>query len=430
MTSQPSSLAWLQRLRWLAICGQAATLAVAGGFLKLPIPWIPFALIFGTTVFTNIVLRSLPPETQQSERTAASVLFLDVILLTMLLRWSGGPENPFSILYLLHVVLAAVLLPPRWAGAMAAVSSALFASLFYPVPPAMPSHAAMHHTGPMSAHLVGMWAAFSIVAAISAYCVTRIADELRAREREHAGFLLNQHRLASLTTLAAGAAHELATPLGTLTVVVHEYRRRNLATLSEQAWREDLQLMEEQLKRCRDIIANMRGYSGELIGEEAELHDVRTILDLLSARAREQFGERVVVEPSMSGRVNVRLHSVVRSLISLVKNGVEATDGAATVRVSSSLEFDHWMVRIHDSGPVIPPDILLHFGDPFYTTKSARSGMGLGVFLARLTAESHAGSLTFESVPAQGTCVSFVLPLARAAEAPLLASCGGYVSRS
>ncbi|HWZ88059.1 MAG TPA: histidine kinase dimerization/phospho-acceptor domain-containing protein, partial [Polyangiaceae bacterium] len=269
-TAPKIGLAWLLRLRWLAIFGQLTITGLAVLVLGISLPLGLVLALIGFTALSNFALTFWLRSGEPSSRALFAVLVLDILILTGLLLSAGGASNPFSVFYLVHVALSALLLPPRRAWLVTALTSLAFALLFV-----LPSHVidphAMHMLhGASSFHLQGMWLAYSLAAGFVVHFVSRVASSLQAREREL--FELQRsaartEKLASLSTLAAGAAHELGTPLGTIALVAKELERglaqgREPAELSE-----DARLIRQEVERCRDILQRMAANAGESAGE-------------------------------------------------------------------------------------------------------------------------------------------------------------------
>jgi two-component system sensor histidine kinase RegB len=299
-----ATLPWLVRLRWLALIGQVIALSAARFVFELDVVWAGMMSVIGVTFVSNAALWSFarrnPAETATS-LVMGSVLALDTVLLTLLLASSGGAMNPFSVLYLVHITLSAVVLSARWTTAIAALSAVGFGSLF--LTPQDPH--ALHHAGSLAQHLRGMWMAFVLATGLTAFFVGRIADAIR-RQREAIANLRaeneRQARLASLTTLAAGAAHELGTPLGTIAVAAHEAAAVAARLPGAAAVMEDLQLIELEIERCRRILTQMAAKAADSTDEASTLtlddlvREIRAQLDGGDARRLE-----VRVRPSGSG---------------------------------------------------------------------------------------------------------------------------------
>jgi two-component system sensor histidine kinase RegB len=220
------TLTWLVRLRWGFFFAQAAPIVVARYVLAVDVPIGALAVVVAAAGVSNFALGAWAKNQPDPSDAALGVVFaLDTLLLTALLYFSGGPANPFSAFYLVHVTIAAVVLGMRWAAVVVLLSVLSYATLFFAHVnvPAM-EHA--HHSGTaFSVHLQGMWVALTIAASLIAYFVTRVSGALRAREAEllrTQELAARNEKLASLSTLAAGAAHELGSPLGTIAIAAKE----------------------------------------------------------------------------------------------------------------------------------------------------------------------------------------------------------------
>ena len=213
---------WLARLRWGALAIVAASLVVADRALDVQLPWAPMWTLVALGAASNVWLISR----KGVDGHLGAYLVLDVLLLTALLHFSGGPTNPFSIIYVVYIAMSAVMLAPRWTWAIAALSVASFAALFVLHGPSEHLGHGGHGDG-FQAHLYGMFIALVLAVALITYFVSQLSLELRRRERALAEAEERSHRwgqLASIANLAAGAAHELGTPLGTIAVAANEIR--------------------------------------------------------------------------------------------------------------------------------------------------------------------------------------------------------------
>ena len=408
------TVAWLVRLRWGAVLGQTATIAVAIFGLDLQLPIFPLALLVGVTVVSNGLLAArLRMVDDVSTRTIGLVLAADVFVLSGLLYCSGGPSNPFSVMYLVHVTLAALVLGVRWAGAMVALSAVLYAALFFwHVPVAELSHAHHHGPSPFSVHLQGMWIAFTIAASLIAYFVARVAGALRARENELArarAMAARSEKLASLTTLAAGAAHELGTPLGTIAIASKELERTIRSNADEAI--DDARLIRTEVERCRAIVRRMAAQAGETMGEIPRLTTSEEIFRACIDRLGRDASENVVVEASDGVPFSCPTEGTIQVLLSLVQNARWAVRAAGgKVVLSSTFTPERVRLVVTDDGVGIAEDVLSRIGEPFVTTKPPGEGMGLGLFLARTFAERWGGSFALESSNGQGTTATLELP--------------------
>jgi two-component system sensor histidine kinase RegB len=199
---------------------------------------------------------------------AAGVLVLDTLFLTALLALTGGPANPFAALYVLHVTLAVVVLGSGWGWSILVLSGGCYAALFL-------AHNAIPGLNDVTSaewwlHLRGMWLSFVVAGSVIAYFVSRISSELNTREQELAFIqaqMARNEKLSSLSTLAAGAAHELGTPLATIAVVAKELERSATRLDPSGTVAEDARLIREECERCRGILVQMSAKAGETVGE-------------------------------------------------------------------------------------------------------------------------------------------------------------------
>jgi two-component system sensor histidine kinase RegB len=414
----PPNMAWLVRLRWMAAFIQALAVLVVSHWIDGSISTGSLWLVIAVTALTNIGLGIwLRRKPRIEEWMLAAVMALDFFLLTALLYLSGGPSNPFTVLYLVNIALAAVVLEARYAWALSVLSTACFAALFL-LPPAngalnhdMAMHQGMHHgmhqggDAPMSLHLRGMWVAFFLAATVITYFVTRVTRDLalqRAAAAQARNRALRSERLAALATLAAGAAHELATPLGTIAVVAKELERE-LSGLGTAA---DARLIREEVDRCKEILSQMASDAGESAGEAFAPTNLHALVDM----ALEAVSERERVHVSIEGNADVHVppRAWARALRGLVRNALQASDQVVEVLVSTGPE--RVEIKIVDRGSGMSDELLARVGEPFFTTKEPGRGMGLGVFLARALAERLGGSLELTSALKRGTTVRVVLP--------------------
>jgi two-component system sensor histidine kinase RegB len=342
------------------------------------------------------------------------ILGLDVLLLTGLLYGSGGAANPFTAIYLVHITLAAVVMRGLWAWALGALSIAGFGILFiWNVHIHSLSH--MNHGGGdgISLHLVGMWVAFAITAALIAAFVGLVTEALRQRDEELTALRdlsARQSRLAALTTLAAGVAHELGTPLGTIAVAAKELQRtaEDLGLMGS-AIADDAALIREEVGRCRRILDQMADPSGATLGEAFQtLAWSELEADLIEGLAQEDRARLGFEWPVPAGPLPRR--GLVRALRAVLTNALDATARPGAVRLAVSAEQGSWHFEITDEGTGIVPEVLARVGEPFFSTKPTGAGMGLGLFLARTFAEQLGGELRVDSVPGQGTRVQMHWP--------------------
>jgi two-component system sensor histidine kinase RegB len=345
----------------------------------------------------------------------AWMFVLDTLALTAILLLTGGPTNPFTLLYLVNITLSATILNQRQTWAIGALASLCFGLLFWKYRPIAALE--MHHMGTgVNLHLIGMWAAFAIASLLVAMFSGKISALLRQNEesllrmQEELG---RKDRLASLVTLAAGAAHELSTPLGTIAIVANDLERYATATLRDSAVAEDSRLIRTEVDRCSAILRRLSMEGAEPAGEAFE----NVAADELLGAARHAFAARpdLVVEASEDSRrvvLKVPRHAVEQALVALVKNAVEAGVPGSPVSLQASREDRVVRFEVRDRGEGMSLETLRHAGEPFFTTKEPGKGMGLGIFLVRTLADRLGGRLTYQSSVGAGTTAVLEIPVA------------------
>ena len=410
------NFAWLVRLRWSTIVGQLITIVAVRFAMQLPIPLAPLVVLVALEVGVNVACVAAARAAEPQEWWLAAGMALDVVVFTGLLYYTGGPLNPFSFLYLVPIAVAAITVRAAWTWALVALSlagSAVLVATHEELP------LAGDHARHMRLHLQGMWVAFGVAAAFIVYFLLRVRRALEARDAELAasrGREARQERLASLATLAAGAAHELATPLSTIAVVAKDLERDVVGAGGAAQALEDARLVRRQVERCREILARMRADAGETAGEGfAPVTVLQLLRQTVSTGAGDRPPVRTEVDDGLSAmRVTVPERALVQALRVLVENAQQASPPGSEVTVRVRREGDFIRFEVRDRGTGMGPEVLSRVGEPFYTTKPAGQGMGLGVFLARAVAERLGGALALESAVGRGTVVTFSVPAAGA----------------
>ncbi|MBX3184230.1 MAG: HAMP domain-containing histidine kinase [Polyangiaceae bacterium] len=406
------NLSWLVQMRWFAMLGQAVVITGTTTLMGVELPLVPVMVILALELTSNIgYLGWLRYEPAVSERMLVALIAFDLLLFTLLLYFCGGPQNPFSFLYLIHIAVAALVVRPKWIWGLVALTLCCSGALFFEhVPLVMEGGGEI----PFSVHLYGVWVALGVGATFIAYFMQRVTGALRLREAELARAEERTRRheqLASLATLAAGAAHELSTPLSTIAVIVKELDRELRVAGAAEAQLADLKLIREQVERCREVLIQLSSDSGATHAETEE----RVALPALVARALENLAEpeRVDVracEESKQATLRVPKHALVRALRSLIKNALDASPGDAHVRVDVRAVSFGWEIKITDQGTGMSEEVLRRSVEPFFTTKEPGRGMGLGLFLTRAVVEGLGGQLHLTSQLGQGSQARILLP--------------------
>lgn len=397
---------WLMKLRYAEIAGQTATILGTHWLLEVPLPLTPLLVIVGLEFLSNLAASVwFQRQPGVAQWHLAGVMTLDVVLLTGLLYFTGGPSNPFSFMYLVQIALAAVVLRAQWTWMLVALSFGSFGVLL------------LRHRelvlGNEHVHDRGMWVALGVASAFIVYFLLRVVAALAERERELADTrerAARQERLAALATMAAGAGHELATPLGTVALVAKELEHA-LDRRGEIELAEDARLIREQVGRCRVILDQMAGKAGEHPGEGVEPKTVAALVREALSGVRASPKVELECASEVAGAI-VRLppRAVAQALRSLITNAQDASPAQAKVVVRARLSAGYLAIEVEDQGAGMSAEVLERVGEPFFTTKQPGHGMGLGVFLTRAVVESLGGSLEIDSVPDRGTRVLLDLP--------------------
>jgi len=393
----------LIRLRWLAIVGQSATvLAVAYGF-QFPLPVsLCFALI-ACSAWLNLFLTFRYPSAYRLSAPAAfATLLFDSAQLAGLLYLTGGLTNPFSLLLTVPVVVSATTLPLRLTallGGLVMVMATVLVFYHLPLPWSQESGLKIPFI-----YVAGAWVALFSCISFTAVYAWRVAEEARLLANALAAtelILQREQHLSALDGLAAAAAHELGTPLATITVVAKEMER---ALGNDPKFREDVTLLRSQSERCREILKRLTSLSSE---SEAHLDrlPLTSLIEEVSAPPRDfgistrlEPGERIGDEP-----VGHRNPGVIYGLGNLVENAVDFATAEVTVR----WRWDDSAVTIEivDDGPGFPPEILDRIGEPYMSTRQGAEpggGLGLGLFIAKTLLERSGATLSFFNANERG----------------------------
>ena len=410
-------VAWLPAVRWSTCFALWASLAAAALFPHLDLPLRAITLIGLGAAICRTLLAAAQHRLPVAPRWLAGVsLTADAVLLTGLLDITGGPFNPFIVMYAVYVWLAAATLSPVWAAVVGAESAVAGGWLVVDhLGQGLQEH---HRLNDFPTHVLTMWFAGSSVAELVGHYVARARGVLALRQRqldEAREQAVRSERLASLTTLAAGAAHELSTPLATIAVAARELERQAaLAEAEGTAVRltDDARLIRSEVQRCQEILDSMSGRATHGV-PVADPLPAQAIVELASSRLTESQRQRLRMEvvPD-AGSPNAAGAAVAQALSSLLKNAFDASDGVGEVRLRVLPRDGMVRLEVHDQGRGFSAEGRRRAGEPFYTTKEPGLGLGLGLFLARTIAERAGGSLQFDG--GQGTTAILEIPAAMA----------------
>ena len=402
------------RLRWLAVLGQLTTIFVVEQALEFEIPVIPCLAVIAFSVVVNIVLQvAFNPMRRLEPLHAAGLLALMIAELDALLFLTGGIDNPFSILVLAPTLIAATALPPRltlWLAAFAAASATALTAWHLPLPWIENQPLELPPT-----YNVASWMATIVaigVTSLYAYQSTeqarKLSDALAAAEL----VLTREQHLTQLDGLAAAAAHELGTPLSTITLIVRELEKGVDPASPTGA---DIRTLREQTQRCRDILSKLTQLSAA--GAPFDRMPLSALLEEAVAPHRE-FGIAITVRVTPSGRGEPVIHrnpAVLYGLGNILENAIDFAHAA--VEVDATWDSQSVEIVIADDGPGIAPDLLRRIGEPYVSRRpggrATGGGLGLGIFIARTLLERSGARVSFRNriFPAHGAVVQIVWPL-------------------
>ncbi|MCX5496497.1 ATP-binding protein [Kaistia dalseonensis] len=402
----------LIQLRWIAVAGQIVTIAVVDRGLGIVLPIAPMSGVLAALVLLNLAsLAWLRHREEVSNRALLTSLMCDVAALTVQLYLSGGATNPFTSLYLLQVTLGAVLLDALSTSAIVAVACAGFAMLTVFFRPLMlPDHGT---SGLFSLHIAGMAVGFGLDAALLVVFVTRITRNLRERDARLAA--LKQHaveedHIVRMGLLASGAAHELGTPLSSLSVIINDWARMPKIA-SDPDLAQELDEMKVAVQRCKTILTGVLMSAGEARGEAPRVMALGAFLDEMVAEWRAARSVRTLSYGKTFGvDLPIIADSALKQVIfNVLDNALEASPGFVDFAVER--EEDMLVLRVSDAGSGFAPEMLAQFGKPYQSSKG-RQGGGLGLFLVVNVVRKLGGVVSAENRPEGGAAVTLRLPLA------------------
>ncbi|HQO28393.1 MAG TPA: ATP-binding protein [Accumulibacter sp.] len=432
----------LLALRRLEVLTQALVLLLAVAWLRMPLAVLPMASVIGGLALVNLLTRWwLLRHAVIGEDGLFLQLAIDAVGLTLLLYFAGGSSNPFVSLLLLPPTLAAALLPTRYVRAMAllvlfAYSVLLFWNLPLPAPQRdmrsidallghIPDGSADHtlHGSSFALHVLGMWLNFVISLAVVAFLLTRLASALKERENELAAAreaAMHNEQILALGTLAAGAAHQLGTPLATMAVVLGELAQTHA---DEEELLSDLQLLRGQVDRCKQTLSQILASAGQARSETIRSLPIDDYLQQM-LDDWQLIRPRVAVHLRLLGTSPVPSLAVERTLaqalLNLLDNAADAHgEQDEALNLDVDWQTDHCRIEILDRGPGLQPAVSARLGEAFFTTKPAGTsvlptaigGVGIGLFLSNATIQRFGGQVELFNRAGGGACTRITLPL-------------------
>lgn len=402
----------LIELRWIAVVGQVTTIAGAILIFNVNLPLVQMLQVLACLIAFNVASHLRWHEHRPvTNRELFAALLVDVAMFTLQLYLSGGTTNPFAFLYLLQVIISAVLLEAWSTWTIVGITLACLAGLaVFAKPLALPFD---HARGIGSLYVQGLLICFVLDAALLVIFVSRISNTLRTKAAQLADLrqrAAEEEHIVRMGLLASGAAHELGTPLATLSVILGDWKRMPEFKQNPEML-EELTEMQAQLKRCKSIVSGVLLAAGETRGESAARTTIRTFLDQLVEEWKASRPVRgFAYQNNIRDDVRVVFDSALRQMIdNVLDNALEASPD--WVGLEASVVNGTLVLSITDTGPGFAPAMLAHFGKPYQSSKG-RPGGGLGLFLVVNVARTLGGTVVATNRPEGGAEVKLTLPLA------------------
>ena len=396
----------------MAVAGQLATILLTHLVFGIRLPMMPMlSVLTGLVVLNAASLLRLRLESPITNGALFGGLLLDVLGLSAQLYFSGGATNPFVSLFLLQVVLGSVLLASWSAWTIVAATSLSFAFLTAFYRPITLPHG--FDRSLFALHVQGMWVCFALVAVLLVAFVGRINANLRAQDSRLADIerhAVEEEHIVRIGMLASGAAHELGTPLSSLSVILGDWRRNPTVAHDAELMR-DIEEMQAEVHRCKAIVTSILLSSGDARGEQSAATTVRkfvdrVVADWIAARgfANAHYDDRFGVDvPIVSDLV------LQQAVFNMLDNAAEYSP--QRIDITLGRDDDDVVLTVRDAGTGFAAEQLANIGKPYNSTKP-ELGRGMGLFLASNVARKLDGALTARNQPRSGAEVTFRLPLA------------------
>ncbi len=408
--------------------------------LNIPIPeqqlWLVIVAIIAFNTYTSMRLQTNDPV---SELEVFSQICIDVISIAALLYLTGGASNPITWVFLLPLIITAIMLPPTYAWYMVLLTTSMYSILIafnIPLPsiePHMPNPGLFHPSPAIqndkilrmahaisdkhyyNLHMFGMWFGFVFSAGLVAFFVAELAKTLKNRERSLAEArenALRDERVVALGTLAASAAHDMGTPLGTIAIVVHElmqeFPERHFADFNEK-----MQILQNQVNRCKEALSLMSASAGEMRAESGKVMLLTEYIDVVlyqwrshKPTAKLQF----IIDPDIAVDANIIAErTLTHALINVLNNAAEASDPEQGIEFYAAWNMTELTLKIRDFGPGFPAGLVEYIGKQPVTSKN--KGLGVGLFLTYSTIHRLGGKIKLSNMETGGACVEINLPL-------------------
>lgn len=405
-----SNVLLLLQLRWIAVIGQLVTIVAVTQILDARLPLAPLLLAPLLLIVINLITAGF---LRRREEFSQGELFLGLLIDVTALCWqlyhSGGATNPFTFLFLLQIVIGAVILEPRWSWAIALLACmAVVLLTFVYIPLDLP---ARHAANQFHLYRLGSLFCFVLAVVLLVFFVARL--DTNRRDSDKALAVLRQQaaeedHIIRMGLLASGAAHELGTPLSSLSVILGDWA--HVPTIAFNAdLSADLAEMRVELERCKTIVSGILMSAGELRGENPRVSTVRAMFGEIVEEWRSRtdgelrFVDRFGQDMAIVGDPGLR-----QIIGNVIDNAQEVSPSLVILEILR--EDENLVITVSDEGPGFAPEMLARIGQPYSSTKG-RPGGGLGLFLLVNVVRKLGGQVTVENREAGGATVQITLPL-------------------
>jgi two-component system, sensor histidine kinase RegB len=434
------NLKWLFILRNMMILGEGILIVMFVYGLNIEIPeqqlWLIIVAIIAFNAYTSLRLQT---DDVVTELEIFSQICIDVISIAALLYLTGGASNPITWVFLMPVIITAIMLPPSYAWYMVLLTTSMYSLLIafnIPLPsiePHMPNSGMMHQSISVAndkllqkaheisdnhyynLHMFGMWFGFVFSAGLVAFFVAELAKTLKNQERSLAVArenALRDERVVALGTLAASAAHDMGTPLGTIAIVVHDLIQDHPVRQFPE-FNEKMQIMQNQVNRCKEALSLMSASAGEMRAESGKLMLISNYLDdvLYQWRTHKPTAKlQFFIDPDIAADANIIAErTLTHALINILNNAVEASDPERGIEFHAQWSMAELTLKIRDYGPGFPVELVDIIGKQPVTSKN--KGLGVGLFLTYSTIHRLGGNIELSNMEHGGACVKINLPL-------------------
>lgn len=422
------NLRWLFVLRNLMITGEALVIWISVYGLDISLREAPlWGIVTALGLFNWWTWLRLSHREPIDEQELFMQLSFDVLAITAVLYFTGGATNPIAWFFLLPLIIAATILPPFYIWYMVIFTTGCYTLLmaFYEPLPSIQPMSMPHDMDPtllhslsqqhgLELHAFGMWFGFVFSAVLVAYFVVEMANTLRSQERRLAQAreqALRNERIVALGTLAAGAAHEMGTPLGTMAIMIREIEKEySDDTLEDLSGK--MKILRTQVDRCKKALSVMSASAGEIRAESGHIMPLLEFLDA-TVESWKQQRHNPVLHYHQKGNTQpggiLAEQTLNHALVNILNNAADVSPEGIEFLVVWTDETV--TMNINDNGPGITPDLSKKLGKTPITTKE--QGLGLGLFLAFTTIERLGGTVEMKPRDAGGTCTTIMLPLVK-----------------